>query len=287
MSGITARHTSNPIICETLEARILLSGSITGTIYQDLNGDGIGNPGEPGVPGVTVYLDAERDGVADAWNPQVVTDANGVYTFTGLPDGEFNVRTAPNEGWEALPMNRLIGLGSWNELDGIREPDGGFAKDNWDHYAALWEIDPKTGFTFNRVGILSGDGVDYNDRNFSGLTAVPGRPGVYLTTVQVSGWGLFFDADVEIVEITWQPGTEWALAEYVDDADPFDAMWGGGVDFDPTGNDQILYGGPGDTYEDGFLRNQDHFWTYDFADEDSVSMPSYGDWGWSGDIQFD
>ena len=47
---------------EPLEARCLLDGTISGYVRQDVNGDGILQPSDPGAAGFRVYLDANRDG---------------------------------------------------------------------------------------------------------------------------------------------------------------------------------------------------------------------------------
>ena len=60
--------------------------AIRSTIWRDLDGDGIRDPGEPGIPGVTVNLyDPSGDLVATA-----ITDANGIYVFTSYFDGGTN-----------------------------------------------------------------------------------------------------------------------------------------------------------------------------------------------------
>ncbi len=37
---------------KTLEVRRMLTGTISGTVFEDLNGDGIQDPGEPGIVGL-------------------------------------------------------------------------------------------------------------------------------------------------------------------------------------------------------------------------------------------
>ncbi|MFD5831103.1 SdrD B-like domain-containing protein [Lentzea sp. NPDC060358] len=56
-------------------------------VWSDTNRNGIQDPGEPGVPGVTVNL------VDDKGNPvgQVKTDKDGKYLFEGVPDGTYKV----------------------------------------------------------------------------------------------------------------------------------------------------------------------------------------------------
>src|SRR5262249_12843336 len=41
-------------------------GQVLGSVYEDLNGDGVRDPGEPGLSGWTVYLDRNGDGRLDA-----------------------------------------------------------------------------------------------------------------------------------------------------------------------------------------------------------------------------
>jgi hypothetical protein len=69
-------------------------GSVAGTIFEDRNGNGILDPGEPGIPGATVAVASDGDGVADAL---VQTDATGSYVVPGVPDGTAVVTvTAPS-----------------------------------------------------------------------------------------------------------------------------------------------------------------------------------------------
>ena len=43
--------------------------TIAGTVYEDLDGDGARDPGEPGLSGRQVYFDADDDDVADIGEP--------------------------------------------------------------------------------------------------------------------------------------------------------------------------------------------------------------------------
>lgn len=55
---------------------------IHGHKYNDLNGSHSCDPGEPGIGGVTIYLDIDRDNVMDAAEPRTLTAADGSYAFT-------------------------------------------------------------------------------------------------------------------------------------------------------------------------------------------------------------
>ncbi|MGC9356294.1 MAG: SdrD B-like domain-containing protein [Anaerolineae bacterium] len=70
------------------------TGAIIGDyIWQDTNGDGYPDAGEPGIANVTVTLlrDADGDGTYETTVGTADTDANGYYEFTGLPGGYYRV----------------------------------------------------------------------------------------------------------------------------------------------------------------------------------------------------
>jgi uncharacterized repeat protein (TIGR01451 family) len=77
---------------------VKFTGGIGDKIYFDINGDGIQNGTEPGIPGVTVTLkdgsgnDIDSDPATPGVQPTTtVTDANGQYTFIDLPFGTYTV----------------------------------------------------------------------------------------------------------------------------------------------------------------------------------------------------
>jgi len=70
-------------------------GSVSGTVFNDSNGDGMG--------GLFVYLDQNENGTLDAWEKYTTTDANGDYEFAKLapaPRGSYFVRQVELQpGW--------------------------------------------------------------------------------------------------------------------------------------------------------------------------------------------
>ena len=58
--------------------------SIRGTVYSDLNQNGRLDPGEPGLGGVSVYLDKAKAGHFVAGDPVAVTGPSGKYYFYNL-----------------------------------------------------------------------------------------------------------------------------------------------------------------------------------------------------------
>ncbi len=67
--------------------------SVSGAVFDDLDGDGQQDPGEPGIPGVTVTLTGPS-------GPQVaVTDGLGNYQFTGLLPGNYTITETDPTGY--------------------------------------------------------------------------------------------------------------------------------------------------------------------------------------------
>jgi hypothetical protein len=100
----TASHAETP---GSGVAFLFASYTISGSVFYDINGDGIRNGSEPGEAGVTVYLDANNNGVLDPGEVSTTTDASGNFSFTDLLPGTYNVRevvppsstqTAPSGG---------------------------------------------------------------------------------------------------------------------------------------------------------------------------------------------
>lgn len=82
-------------------------GSITGTVYDDKNGNGAKAGAEPVLSNRTVYLDMDSSGTYDTGEPTALTSNTGLYSFTGLVYGTYKVRlqalagvfqTTPNPG---------------------------------------------------------------------------------------------------------------------------------------------------------------------------------------------
>ncbi len=66
--------------------------TISGTVFNDHNGDGVRDEGEVGLVGRTVYLDQSSNYRRDPGERFVITNANGDYSFTNLAPGNYIVR---------------------------------------------------------------------------------------------------------------------------------------------------------------------------------------------------
>jgi subtilisin family serine protease len=84
---------------------------VSGNVLADLNGDGINNGDDVPGAGITVYVDANRNGVQDAGEQSTVTDGFGNYEII-VPNITANtvvdVRVVMPQGWTAVaPINAL------------------------------------------------------------------------------------------------------------------------------------------------------------------------------------
>jgi hypothetical protein len=60
----------------------LASHSVSGTVFEDLNADGVRQAGEPALSGVVVYADLNGNGARDAGEPSSTSDAQGAYSLS-------------------------------------------------------------------------------------------------------------------------------------------------------------------------------------------------------------
>jgi uncharacterized repeat protein (TIGR01451 family) len=70
---------------------------ICGIKWNDLDGDGVKDPNEPGLPGWTINMVFQTPG--GPLDVQTTTDANGQYCFTGLAPGTYTISETLQSGW--------------------------------------------------------------------------------------------------------------------------------------------------------------------------------------------
>jgi protocatechuate 3,4-dioxygenase beta subunit len=131
---------------------LIEQGVIQGVVFDDVNGNGRQDTGEPGLPGVMV---ARSDG------PFTTTDATGAYRFTGVTPGSYTLAATAPAGYVASgARTRTVSLNA-----------GGAAVAN---------------FAFQTQGVIQG--VVFEDRNGNALQDV-GEGGVAGVTITRSGGG--------------------------------------------------------------------------------------------------
>src|SRR5437868_12277010 len=87
---------------EPLEPRLLLS-TISGTKFNDADGDGRRDVLERGLGNWTIYADLNDDGIREAAEPSDVTDSAGAYSLTisVLRLTTVHVREVAQANWRA------------------------------------------------------------------------------------------------------------------------------------------------------------------------------------------
>ncbi len=164
-------------------------GSIGDEVFNDRNGNGVRDEGEPGVPNVPLTLTLpgpdNRLGTPDDTTRTTTTNDQGIYTFDQLPPGPYRVTVTPplnlpevtNPGGSQIQTTLQPGQSLTNVDFGLRRPEGGSIGDT----------------VFNDT---NGNGVqDYTDTNNNGVKepneeGEPGIPGIQLT-LRDSGGNIF------------------------------------------------------------------------------------------------
>lgn len=89
---------------------------LSGTVFDDLDGDGVQDPGEPGHAAVTVTLDIGANGSIDT---STVTDGNGNFSFLGTTSDIYRLRIVlpPGKALSSLNFADFTPLGDVTSLN--------------------------------------------------------------------------------------------------------------------------------------------------------------------------
>ena len=101
-SGAVSGLPGEGALVRFINTEIPPSGELGNFVWIDLNSDGRQDPGEPGIPGVTVTL-------SGAANATTTTDANGYYLFSGLYAGDYTVTVGAGIPAGYTPTTSLVG----------------------------------------------------------------------------------------------------------------------------------------------------------------------------------
>ncbi|MEM1095035.1 MAG: SdrD B-like domain-containing protein, partial [Bacteroidota bacterium] len=102
---------------DTAEVRAERRGSLGDTVFDDLDGDGIQDPGEPGIENILVRLFDDNNNLITTTR----TDANGNYLFPGLTPGTYVIHVVAPNGRIYSPQ----GAGSDGTVDSDVNPADG------------------------------------------------------------------------------------------------------------------------------------------------------------------
>lgn len=104
VAGDDSRYFSSPTTDQLNQiyndiAKLIGGGSISGTVFNDANNNGIKDSGEVGLSGWTVNLSGDA-------TASTTSESNGTYKFEGLCDGNYNVSETSQDGWtQTKPTN--------------------------------------------------------------------------------------------------------------------------------------------------------------------------------------
>ena len=146
-------------------------GSIGDRVFNDLNGDGVQNAGEPGVPNVPVQL-------KDCFNnilQTTFTNGNGNYGFGGLDAGCYRIGITVPNGFVVSPQNATVDTND-SDIDPDTEMTGninlGAGENDPDNDAGIFEPQQPNG----SIGDLVFNDLDQDGVQDSGEPGVPNIP---------------------------------------------------------------------------------------------------------------
>jgi len=137
----------------TAEARIIMFG-VSGYKFNDLNGNGKWDGGEPGLEGWTIKIQGSPGSYAR------VTDADGLYSFEHILPGNYQVREVNQEGWvQSAPGGEGFAIVRLTEPRTLASVNFG-----------NWKYSTVSGSVYKD---LSGEGArDASSQDFEGVTVV-------------------------------------------------------------------------------------------------------------------
>ncbi|MDX2241921.1 MAG: PQQ-dependent sugar dehydrogenase [Leptolyngbyaceae cyanobacterium bins.302] len=94
-----------------------LSAEISGTVWNDLNGDGVRGLGEFGLANRTVFLDQNQNSLLDTDELFVTTGTDGTYRFSTLAGGIYTLAQVTPAAWQPTFPIPPIGTFQTVELD--------------------------------------------------------------------------------------------------------------------------------------------------------------------------
>jgi hypothetical protein len=126
--------------------------------WDDLNGDGVHDVGEPGLPNWRIFLDEDLDGTYQVGEPVQFTGLNDEYEFTGLAPGIHTVAEEAQANWEqTFPT---VGDASRHQFV-----------------------------------VQSGDVIEDADFGNFQFAIISGQKVEYLTALPLAGWTIYLDLD--------------------------------------------------------------------------------------------
>jgi uncharacterized repeat protein (TIGR01451 family) len=158
------------------EAPVEVGGARIGdTVFLDWDGDGTQDAGEPGMQGVTVTLfrDADGNGSFETLIGTRVTDGGGVYLFTGLAAGSYQV-SVPAAGSGGVPSGYAL----------TADPNGAPISSSFNTTLVANQSFLTADFGYRPSGAGSIGDMVFEDLNKNGIWNA-GEPGIANVSVQL------------------------------------------------------------------------------------------------------
>ncbi|MFH0828988.1 MAG: DUF11 domain-containing protein [Candidatus Kerfeldbacteria bacterium] len=94
----------------TTTVEVVPTYDLHGQKFNDLNGNGTWDQGEPALNGWNIFIDKNANGALDTGEPSMITQnhsgQDGWYWFEGLPAGTYSLCEVPQAGWgQTYPAN--------------------------------------------------------------------------------------------------------------------------------------------------------------------------------------
>jgi uncharacterized delta-60 repeat protein len=90
------------------------TASISGTFFNDLDGDGVKDASEKPLAGWKAFIDSNNDGVFTPGEKYAVTDSSGKYKLSGLTPGTYRIREVRLTGWNRTKPAGVYPLGYYD-----------------------------------------------------------------------------------------------------------------------------------------------------------------------------
>ncbi len=79
----------------------VMAPSVSGKVFLDDDGDGLLDPSEYRLQGVSLFADLDGNGKQDAGEKTATTDGDGYFRFSGLPTGTYDIHVLMPDGYMA------------------------------------------------------------------------------------------------------------------------------------------------------------------------------------------
>lgn len=154
------------VVC-TFE-NLIITGSISGFKWEDINGNKIWDPGEPALANWEIFIDSNKNYVYNNGEPKTSTNASGYWEFTNLVPADYWVGEILKSDWsQSVPYYTL----GHSNFQLTLSAGGNLTNNNFGNY---------------RPGSITG--YKWNDLNGDGIWQQPGEPSVKPGNLRIRVW---------------------------------------------------------------------------------------------------